>query len=88
VPLARRGLDFTARRKWHRRWRAETIGFGLAGLVFLIVPCAGLLVAPALTVGGTLMVLEFEEGMEVPESPADPPLEAAAVLAPPPPVDL
>jgi CysZ protein len=64
APLARRGLGFEARRAWHRRWRAESLGFGLAGLITLIVPFANFLLAPALTVGATLLVLELrpEEG--------------------------
>jgi uncharacterized protein involved in cysteine biosynthesis len=67
VPLARRGRDFRSRRAWHRRYRAESIGFGLAGLVTLIVPLANLLIGPALAVGGTLLVIEFEEGLPAPE---------------------
>jgi uncharacterized protein involved in cysteine biosynthesis len=67
VPLARRGLNFAARRAWHRRWRAESIGFGLAGLFTLLVPFANLLVTPALAVGGTLLVLELKEGVDLPE---------------------
>jgi CysZ protein len=68
VPLARRGRDFRARRAWHRRYRAESIGFGLAGLVTLIVPLANLLIGPALAVGGTLLVIEFEEGVPAPDA--------------------
>ena len=60
-PLARRGFPSRARRAWHRRYRAESLGFGMAGLVFLLVPVANFLLAPILTVGGTLLVLEFEE---------------------------
>jgi CysZ protein len=60
APLARRGLGFGARRAWHRRWRAESLGFGLAGLITLIVPLANVLLAPALTVGATLLVLELK----------------------------
>jgi CysZ protein len=67
--LSRRGLDFKRRREWHRFWRLESIGFGLAGLVTLIVPLANFLVAPALTVGGTLLVLELEDQL-VPPDPA------------------
>jgi uncharacterized protein involved in cysteine biosynthesis len=67
VPLARRGLNFAARRAWHRRWRAESIGFGLAGLFTLIVPFAIFLLTPALAVGGTLLVLELKEGVDLPE---------------------
>lgn len=68
VPLARRGRDFRARRAWHRRYRAESIGFGLAGLVTLLVPLANLLIGPALAAGGTLLVIEFEEGVPAPDS--------------------
>lgn len=58
--LARRGLDFAARRAWHRRWRPESLGFGLAGLLVLGIPCVNFLLAPALVVGGTLLVNELE----------------------------
>ncbi len=60
-PLTRRGLDFAGRRLWHRSWRWESLGFGLAGLAVLVVPFANLLLAPALTVGGTRLVLELED---------------------------
>jgi uncharacterized protein involved in cysteine biosynthesis len=73
VPLARRGLGFSARRAWHRQWRAESLGFGLAGLVTLLVPLANFLLAPALAVGGTLLVLELEEDLVVPDRPAPAP---------------
>jgi uncharacterized protein involved in cysteine biosynthesis len=46
---------------------AESIGFGLAGLVTLLVPLAILLIGPALAAGGTLLVLEFEEGVPAPD---------------------
>ena len=73
--LARRGVDFAARRAWHRRWRAESMGFGLAGLLVLGIPCVNFLLAPALVVGGTLLVNElvFEQGgaaAHPPEPPA------------------
>jgi uncharacterized protein involved in cysteine biosynthesis len=80
VPLARRGMSFGARRAWHRKWRAESLGFGLAGLVTLLVPLANFLLAPALAVGGTLLVLELEEDLVVPDRPAP----AAPPAAPPP----
>jgi len=60
APLSRRGLSFTARRQWHRRWRPESLGFGLAGLVTLLVPLANLFLTPALTAGAALFVLELE----------------------------
>jgi uncharacterized protein involved in cysteine biosynthesis len=59
--LSRRGLAFREKRIWHRRWLAESEGFGLAGMVALFVPLANFLVAPALTVGATLLVLELED---------------------------
>ena len=67
MPLARRGLSFGARWRWHRRFMAESLGFGVAALVVLLVPCANFLLAPALTVGGTLMVLELEEDLVPPD---------------------
>lgn len=62
--LARRGLAFRARRVWHKRFRPESLGFGLMSLAALVVPFANLLLAPVLTVGGTLLVLELEESAE------------------------
>jgi CysZ protein len=59
--LARRGLGFAERRAWHRRHRPESLGFGLASLACLLVPCAGLLMIPALVTGGTLLVLELAD---------------------------
>jgi len=56
--------------QWHRRYRAESIGFGLAGLVTLFVPVLNLLIGPVLATGGTLLVIEFEEGVPAPD-PAD-----------------
>jgi CysZ protein len=76
VPLARRGMGFGARRAWHRKWRPESLGFGLLGLVTLIIPLANFLLAPALAVGGTLLVLELEEDLVVPDRPAPAPAPA------------
>lgn len=59
--LARRGLSFGDRRRWHSTWRPETLGLGLAGVIALVVPLANLLLGPALTVGGTRLVLELEQ---------------------------
>lgn len=58
--LARHGLTFAERREWHRRFRPESLGFGLAALVLLLVPCASLALAPAIVVGATRLVLELE----------------------------
>jgi len=81
-PLARRRLDFMARRVWHRRHRAESLGLGLAGLLTLLVPLANLLLAPALVVGGTrlaleLLALEREPAPKAETEAAPPPQEAA-----------
>jgi uncharacterized protein involved in cysteine biosynthesis len=65
--LARRGMDFAQRRAWHRYWKLECLGFGLAGLVTLIVPLANFLIGPALAVGGTLLVLELEDQLIPPD---------------------
>jgi CysZ protein len=74
--LARRGFDFAARRAWHRYWKLESLGFGMAGLVTLIVPLANFLIVPSLAVGGTLLVLELEDQLIPPDRPA--PAAAAA----------
>jgi uncharacterized protein involved in cysteine biosynthesis len=72
APLTRRGLSFDARRHWHRRWRPESLGFGLAGLVTLLVPLANLLLTPALTAGATLFVLELDSSdSATPEAPTN-----------------
>jgi CysZ protein len=65
--LARRGLDFAARRAWHRQWKLESLGFGFTGLLTLIVPLANVLITPALAVGGTLLVLELEDQLIPPD---------------------
>lgn len=59
--LTRRGMSFSDKRRWHREWRVESQGFGLAGMLGLIVPVANLLLGPALVTGGTLLVLELED---------------------------
>jgi CysZ protein len=79
--LARRGMDFAERREWHRQWKPESLGFGAAGLITLIVPILGFLLAPALAVGGTLLVLELEDQLIPPDVPAAPAAEAPAASA-------
>jgi CysZ protein len=59
--LTRRSLSFRDKRRWHRTWRPESQGFGVAGMVGLLVPFANLLLAPALVTGGTLLVLGLED---------------------------
>jgi CysZ protein len=71
--LSRRGLSFAEKRRWHRSWRAESLGFGLAGMVALLVPVANLILAPALVAGGTLLVLDLEDvDLEKPPEAIDP----------------
>jgi uncharacterized protein involved in cysteine biosynthesis len=60
-PLARRGLGFEQKHAFHRYWWLESVGFGLLGLLALLVPLANLLLVPALTVGATRLVLELDE---------------------------
>jgi uncharacterized protein involved in cysteine biosynthesis len=59
-PLARRGHSFKAKRAWHAAHRAQSQGFGLAGLAALLVPLANLLLGPAMAAGATLLVLDAE----------------------------
>jgi hypothetical protein len=69
APLARRGrATFADRIAWHRRYLPESLGFGFAAIVLVLVPCAGFLVAAALAAGGAFLVLEFEEGRSVPQT--------------------
>ena len=68
--LTRRGVGFKGRWGWHRAWRPESQGFGLAGMVALLVPFANLLLGPALVAGGTLLVLSLEP---LEEETAEPP---------------
>jgi CysZ protein len=78
--LSRRGLTFRQKREWHWRWLAESEGFGLAGMVTLLVPFANLLLGPALAAGGTLLVLSLEELQAPDPVPPDPLLSQPAAL--------
>jgi uncharacterized protein involved in cysteine biosynthesis len=70
--LTRRGATFRDKRAWHRRWLPESQGFGLAGMVGLLVPFANLLLAPALVAGATLLVVELEDLERSAQGAADP----------------
>jgi uncharacterized protein involved in cysteine biosynthesis len=70
--LARRGLSFAERRAWHAFWKPESMGFGLAGLITLVVPFANFLIGPALAVRETLLVLELEDQLIPPDVTATP----------------
>lgn len=73
-PLARRGLTFAARRAWHRRFRAESLGFGLVSLTPLLAFPLNVvlapLVAPSITAGATLLVLTLDDRAADPEGAA------------------
>jgi CysZ protein len=79
--LTRRGLSFREKRRWHREWLPESQGFGLAGMLGLLVPFANFVLAPALVAGGTLLVLSLEDvgrdaappRSEAPSEPGAPP---------------
>ncbi len=59
--LTRRGRSFAEKRRWHREWLFESEGFGLTGMVGLLVPFANFVLGPALVTGGTLLVLDLEK---------------------------
>jgi hypothetical protein len=78
VGLARAYPTLRERLAWHRRYLPEVLGFGFSGVMLVIVPCAGFLVAASLAAGAAFLVLEFEEGRSVPDSPEAPgPAEGA-----------
>jgi CysZ protein len=85
--LARHGASLKQRLAWHRRWLPESQGFGLAGMVGMLVPFANLLIAPALVTGATLLVLDIEDvegGPEGASRPPDPASEPAPATGPAP----
>jgi uncharacterized protein involved in cysteine biosynthesis len=59
--LTRRGAAMAERAAWHRRWLPESQGFGLAGMLGLLVPFANVLIGPSLVTGATLLVLALED---------------------------
>jgi len=69
--LTRHGADLAGKVAWHRRWLPESQGFGLAGMLGLLVPFANVLLGPSLVTGATLLVLEIEDVEGGPE-PARP----------------
>jgi CysZ protein len=82
--LTRRGLTLGERWRWHREWLAESEGFGLAGMIALLVPFANLLLGPALIAGGTLLVLSLEPLSSPTRSDGGPALPHDAKESPPP----
>ncbi len=76
--LLRRGMDFGARRGFHRRFRAETLGFGVASV--LLFPIMNVLAVPVFVVAATRLVndLEAVEAAPPPDEPiALPPVAEA-----------
>lgn len=72
--LLRRGLDFSARRAFHRRFRPETLGFGVAAM--LLFPILNVFAVPIFVVAATRLVMDLEA---VRDQPTDE--ETAAILA-------
>jgi uncharacterized protein involved in cysteine biosynthesis len=71
--LTRHGATFATRWGWHRRWLPESQGFGLAGMLVLLVPFANVLMGPSLVTGATLLVLELEDVEKGPGGAENPP---------------
>lgn len=72
--LLRRGLAFGERRDFHRRFRPETLGFGVAAM--LLFPIMNVFAVPIFVVAATRLVLDLEAvSQEPPEE------ETAAILA-------
>jgi len=57
--LLRRGMDFTARHDFHRRFRPETLGFGVASV--LLFPLMNVLAVPIFVVAATRLVNDLEQ---------------------------
>jgi uncharacterized protein involved in cysteine biosynthesis len=71
--LTRRGEDMAGKVAWHRRWLPESQGFGLAGMLGMLVPFANVLIGPSLVTGATLLVLDIEDVVGHPEGAVHPP---------------
>ena len=72
--LLRRGMDFRQRREFHRRFRPETLGFGVASV--LLFPIMTVLAVPVFVVAATRLVNDLEG---VRDTPSDE--ETAAIIA-------
>ncbi len=71
--LLRRGMVFGERRDFHRRFRPETLGFGMAAV--LLFPLMNILAVPIMVVGATRLVNDLED---VRDQPSD---EETAIMA-------
>ncbi|MEO8500895.1 MAG: EI24 domain-containing protein [Vicinamibacteria bacterium] len=72
--LLRRGMDFRERQQFHRRFRPETLGFGVASV--LLFPIMTVLAVPVFVVAATRLVNDLEA---VRDSPSEE--ETAAIIA-------
>lgn len=72
--LLRRGMGFTQRREFHARFRAETLGFGVAAV--LLFPVINVFAVPVFVVAATRLVNDLEG---VADSPSEE--ETAAIIA-------
>ena len=71
--LLRRGMDFLERQAFHRRFRPETVGFGVASV--LLFPLMTVLAVPVFVVAATRLVNDLEA---VRDQPTDE--ETAAII--------
>lgn len=69
--LSRRGLVFAEKRGFLAQWKHETLGFGFAALLTLLIPAVSALLPPALAVGAARLVLDLE-GVEADELASTP----------------
>jgi CysZ protein len=67
-PLHRRGAGFAEKWRFVGAHLAESLGFGLAVALCMMVPLISVVVAPVAVVGGTLLYLELEGRNDAPAS--------------------
>ena len=72
--LLRRGMDFRARQGFHRRFRPETLGFGVASV--LLFPLMTVFAVPVFVVAATRLVNDLETVQDLPSDE-----ETAAIIA-------
>ena len=72
--LLRRGMDFRDRQEFHRRFRPETLGFGVASV--LLFPLMTVLAVPVFVVAATRLVSDLEAVRGTPSEE-----ETAAIIA-------
>ena len=72
--LLRRGMDFGERQEFHRRFRPETLGFGVASV--LLFPVMTILAVPVFIVAATRLINDLEAVRDTPSEE-----ETAAIIA-------